>query len=403
MLLSATQQFHRISIAAAGSDIMRDCGIDEKSMGDLFAVFLFTYTLMMTPGGFFIDRAGAWWSLLIVTGGSAVFGAMTAGAGWLVTGAAAWWWIAAARAAMGILSAPLYPATSRTVASWFAPRQRVLANSLVIGAALFGVAASQKVVSALSQAIGWQRAFFLAGVATLGVMALWGAAGREAPAAAACRPAAATGAWRRLFRHPGVLLLTLSYGAVGYFEYLFFYWSKHYFKEILRLDEGESAYYAAIPNLAMMVLTPAGGLLSVGLVRRFGLRAGLRATAMGAMGFAALFLALGALTEGLAAKVCLLALALGAIGASEGPFWTAAIHLGGPAGGAAGGFFNTGGNLLGILAPMLTPRIAAAVNASAWSAGDPLRGWTVALLAGSAVAVAGMVLWLWVDVDRPLA
>jgi hypothetical protein len=126
---------------------------------------------------------------------------------------------------------------------------------------------------------------------------------------------------------------------------------------------------------------------------------------MASMALAAAFLALAALAGDIAWTLAALSLALGFIGASEGPFWTTAVRLGGPFGATVGGFVNTGGNLLGALAPSVTPRLAAWVNASAWAGGDgsPALGWAVALLAGSAVCLAGVPLWLGVDADRPLA
>ncbi|MBI4605489.1 MAG: MFS transporter [Planctomycetes bacterium] len=412
MLISATNQLHRISLPAVGDQILEAYSFSEKELGVLYSVFLWVYTACMFPGGILLDRVGAWRTLSVVLLGSSLAGLLTGALGWLALApAAAWWWIAAVRGGMGVLSAPIYPSTSRAVASWFEPRERALANSLVIGAALAGVAGAQKLMSVLSARLGWRAAFVVIGAGTLLVLAAWAFLGSAAPGSRhgparpdAAPPGARGGSWDwlRLFAHPGVLLLTLSYATVGYFEYLFFYWSKHYFKEILKLSEDAAADRAAIPSLAMMVGTPLGGLACIWAARRWGLKSGLRRVAVVSMTLAAAFLALGALADGLGAKVALFSLALGVIGASEGPFWTAAVQLGGARhGGASGGFVNTGGNLLGSLAPAVTPVLASRVNA-AWGSADPLLGWTAALIAGAAVCLAGVCFWAWVDVERPL-
>jgi dipeptide/tripeptide permease len=80
-----------------------------------------------------------------------------------------------------------------------------------------------------------------------------------------------------------------------------------------------------------------------------------------------------------------LALATAAIGACEGPFWIVAIDLGGRRGGTAAAFCNTGGNVGGFLAPVVTPWVG------------EHYGWTTALALASAICLAGAALWWWVN------
>jgi ACS family D-galactonate transporter-like MFS transporter len=414
ILTSATNQFHRTSLAAVGDQIMRDHSISAQDFGTLNSVFIWSYTLLMTPGGWLADRVGTWWTILLVLGGSGLFGGLSGMTGWLALGpTAAFYWIASARAGMGIASAPIYPSTSRTVASWFRPRLQPLANALVIAAAPLGMAASFEVLSwlSLSTSLGWRGSFLCVGAVTIGVAALWAVLGQTGPGEDRRRPSGsrAKGSpraptdWGSVLRHKGILALTLSYTTVGYFEYLLFYWMKHYYKEILKLDEDRSANYTFLSQIAMMVFTALGGWICGRLVSRWGLRRGMRAMAMSSMVLASLFLLGGALATTLYLKVALLSLSLGFIGACEAPFWTSAVILGGPLGATVGGFVNTGGNLLGGFAPMATPWIASLVNGPvAKGATEPLLGWTVALAVGSIVCLMGVLLWLWVDVDRPL-
>src|SRR5205814_1813449 len=71
-----------------------------------------------------------------------------------------------------------------------------------------------------------------------------------------------------------IILLTLSYAAVGYFQYLFFYWMHYYFDQILHLGKTESRFYAGLPNLAMAVAMPLGGWLTDLAQRRLGHKRG---------------------------------------------------------------------------------------------------------------------------------
>jgi dipeptide/tripeptide permease len=89
--------------------------------------------------------------------------------------------------------------------------------------------------------------------------------------------------------------------------------------------------------------------------------------------------------------VSLLFITLGLAAATDGPYWVSSSDLGGRHVGAAGGILNTGGNLGGFLAPVLTPLIASRV------------GWSAALYAGSAILLFGMLLWFFIDVAQSVA
>jgi MFS family permease len=78
-------------------------------------------------------------------------------------------------------------------------------------------------------------------------------------------------------------------------------------------------------------------------------------------------------------------LSLGVLGLCEGAFWTTAVDLGGTRGGTAAAIMNTGGNGIGLLAPMVTPWV-----------GEKL-GWVWGIGLGAFVALAGAVCWYWID------
>ena len=65
--------------------------------------------------------------------------------------------------------------------------------------------------------------------------------------------------------------------------------------------------------------------------------------------------------------------------------WTLAVRSGRQHGGTAAGIFNTGGNLGGIVSPVLTPYI-----------GERF-GWNTCFWVVGAVCVLGATLWIWID------
>jgi nitrate/nitrite transporter NarK len=69
----------------------------------------------------------------------------------------------------------------------------------------------------------------------------------------------------------------------------------------------------------------------------------------------------------------------------EGAFWAAVTELDPTRAGTAGGILNMAGNLGGLLAPLLTPWVAATF------------GWIVALDLAACIALVGGVLWLWIS------
>jgi ACS family D-galactonate transporter-like MFS transporter len=183
----------------------------------------------------------------------------------------------------------------------------------------------------------------------------------------------------------------LSYGTVGYFQYLFFYWMNFYFQTVLKLPEGTSRKYAAIPPLAMAAGMPLGGWLSDRLERASGSVRTRRIVPMAGMTAGALLLILGAFSQSPEWIVFWFALALGAVGAAEGPFWATVVELGGRRGGSAAALFNTGGNAGGLLAPIVTPLVG------------QYLGWGYAVGLGGVICLLGVILWFWIDpAEQPL-
>jgi ACS family D-galactonate transporter-like MFS transporter len=407
MAICFMAHFNRVSMAVAGSmRIMDQYQISPTAMGAVYSAFLASYTLFMIPGGWLIDRRGPRVAMQIVCLGSAVFVLLTGCVGWLApSGVFAFWAFIAIRPLMGIVSAPLHPAAARAVSLQIPVLRRSSANGLVTGAALLGVAATYLLFGQLIGWLDWPGAFVVAGLATATIGWLWSryaiedSITRENVGGSPNKLDLPTGglqaherspttirSWAR--RNKNLLLLTFSYGAVGYFQYLFFYWMNYYFEKILGFGEEQSQFYATFPPLAMAVGMPLGGWLSDRLLARYGWRTARATLAMSAMAASAGLLLLGISTSEPFWIVTWLTLALGVLGAAEGPFWVTAVEVGGRRGGLSASIFNTGGNAGGILAPIVTPWISDALH----------FGWQSGLAVSSGVCLTGAVLWYWIDV-----
>lgn len=400
MALCAISHINRASMAVAGTDrIMDQYGIDPVRMGSVYSAFLLVYSICMIPGGVLIDRAGPRRALMLVGFSSAILGALTGAIGWsIAAGASLVFTLIIVRGMMGALSAPLHPAAARAIGNWFPFSERSLANGIVTAAAICGVAAAYPGFSALIKLVDWQGAFIICGVTTAILTTVWMTQSRDWPAEhprvnAAERALIGAGetnvlrhaGWAQLLFNPNLVLLTITYSAVGYFQYLFVYWMAYYFEKVLHLGADASKYYAGFLQIALAIGMPLGGWLSVKLSGKYGVRKGRGLVSGGGMLMSAVLLTLGVLAREPFWIVLMFALAHLAIGAAEGPIWATAVDIGGAKGGTAAAICNTGGNLGGLVAPVLTPWLA-------------LRyGWPAGIAVGGAICVLGAVCWCWIN------
>ena len=187
---------------------------------------------------------------------------------------------------------------------------------------------------------------------------------------------------------------TLGYGALGYFQYMFFYWVEYYFTKELKLPAEESRQAAFVVMIGMAAGMAAGGWASDRLCRWLGHRRGCRAMALLGMGLCALFGLVGTTTKEPQEVVVCFSLAMGALGLCEEIFWTTAPTLEPRSGGLASALMNVGGNGVGMLAPIVTPVLG-------------LRyGWDTAVVVACVVCGIGAVLWFGIrapGVEPPFA
>ncbi len=380
--LSAMSYFDRTIMSIAGPSIMKDLHISDVEMGSVYSVLLFSYTILMTPGGALADRFGSRLILALGGIGNTLLTGFTGSCSRLTE-------FYAIRLIMGATTAPLYPSCARMTRNWISPAGMGRAQAFIQAGAALGSAISPVLFVFLISRFGWRTSFWLAALATGALYVIWWAVARDYPpgASPAARAPEERGWSRfgRLLRNPHMILLTLSYFCLNYFEYIFFYWIYYYFGEIRHLEKDQSAVYVSILMMTMGVMTPLGGFVSDALVRRFGLKSGRRIVPFIAMPISAVCLFVGAGGWGTFATVTLLSLALGFSASAEGPFWATAVDIGGGQAGAAGGIMNTGGNAGGMLAPILTPLIARHF------------GWEGGLYFGSFVVLLGVGAWFFLD------
>ncbi|MBM3773592.1 MAG: MFS transporter [Acidobacteria bacterium] len=395
---SVMSYFDRTIMSIAGPSIIKEFRLSETEMGVVYSAFILSYALLMIPGGHLADRFGPRLVLSVMGLGAAAFTALTALAGSSVFHG----WLGVIpsfvliRLAMGVVTSPLYPACGRMNANWLPLTQRARAQGIVVAGAGVGGALSPILFSRLIAAYGWRTAFYAAALATAALAAVWHWYARDYPPKAEPKTGLSglaghsgpPGEWRQLFANRNLVLLTAGYFALDYFEYIFFYWLYYYLGEIRKLGAAQSAVYTTVLFVAWMVMSPLRGWVSDRLVRRYGRSRGLRIVPMIGLVTSAALLFLAVNTESIQIMVGLLSLSLGFASAAEAPFWTAAIEAGGNRVGAACGIFNSGGNVGGFLAPIVTPWIASRA------------GWSWGLYFGCGMVLVATAVWPFVDLGR---
>ncbi|MFO0798245.1 MAG: MFS transporter [Gemmataceae bacterium] len=406
--LAFLAHFNRVSISVAAKAHFIGPGLlTAAQMGMVYSAFLFVYTLGMLPGGYLLDRAGPRRAMTVMAVGLGFWAALTGVLGWSGLGVAAMFVpLLLIRGLAGATSVPLHPGAARAVSLWVPAGERSTANGTVTAGALVGIALTYPVFGWLMDSIGWPAAFVVSGAALALLGVAWytlaadspadhpgtNAAERELVAAGGAPPPRATATLAEIValgRNRSLVLLTLSYGALGYLQYLFFYWIEFYFGTELKLPESESRRAAFVVMMASAVGMALGGWVADRLGRAFGPRAGSRVVAVAGMCLSAAFSLCGVAATDPDAVVVWFALGLGALGLSEGVFWTTAPALAPRNGGLACALVNTGGNGVGLLAPVVTPLLGEAY------------GWTTAVAVGCGVCFAGALLWFAIsDGDR---
>jgi MFS family permease len=396
--------FNRNGITvAAKAHFIGEGLLSEVQMGQVYSAFLWIYTLCMLPGGWVIDLIGPRRAMT----------AMGLGLGFCVvlTGAVGEFGLPIAslflpllmvRGIAGAFSSPLHPGAARSVSLWLPLTSRSTANGLVTAGALIGISVTAPGFGWLMDQTSWQMAFMISGGAMMVFSIVWfllstddalghprtNSAEKELVALSAVPSSgnrASVGDLLSLFRNRGLVVLSCSYAAYSYFQYLFFYWIDFYFGKQLQLPDNESRRATFIVMMAMAIGMAFGGLLTDQLSRRIGVRRSYRSIAMFGMLVSAGCAWLGISAENPNDVIILFSLALAALGMCEGIFWTSAPALEPAQGGIAGAFLNTIGNVGGSLAPICTPLIA------------KYYSWPTALGVACCTSVLGAVLWLWID------
>lgn len=394
MIVTSVGYVCRVAVAVVAPGMMKDFGLTQAQMGTVFSAFLIGYTFFQVPSGGLADRASARRIFLGLCAGYSVFTALTALVGWRGFGLAfiipQLWLI---RAGFGVIAAPTYPTSGRTIAVAVPPRLHARANSLVLASVGVGSAVTPLLLAPITSRYGWRVALLVAALLSAAAGLLWWQLAPEESrdsAPAMIELSGASGPPKdspRPLRSASFWFLFTSYLLQGYLGYIFVFWFYLYLVEVRHFEVLKAAALTALPWLATIFAIPLGGVVSDAAVARWGTTWGRRSVPLAALCVAAIFLVIGARTSSPRMAVAALTACTVLVMCTEGPFWATMARLAGERSGIAGGTMNFGSNLGGMISPALTPWLAERI------------GWGTALSLTAGLAVVAGLLWLGVVVE----
>ena len=152
--------FHRVAPAVITVELMRDFGISAASLGNLSALYFYSYVAMQIPTGLLADR---WGARRLLTAGALIASAGTV----LFAMAANMAWAGIGRFLIGGSVAVAFVGLLKVAAGWFAPRRFALLSGLALFFGVIGAVCAGTPLRILVDQFGWRAVVLCSGVATL--------------------------------------------------------------------------------------------------------------------------------------------------------------------------------------------------------------------------------------------
>jgi len=347
----------RGAMSVAAPLAMKELGLSAATVGILLSAFFWVYAFMQVPSGWLVDRIGP--------KSAYAFGYLAASAAFGLTGFFTTLMpLIAVRVLMGAGQSVNFPASARAVADCFEDKER----GTVTAAYLMGVRVGQALIGYLAVTLlavyGWRAFFFVSGAVSLVWLIPWlrfwqkvesvpipapGPAANPAP-----RPATFVESLA-LLKERTVLGIFLGFFAYDYAWFVYISWLPGYLVMERHFSVREMGIYSSVPYVAMLVVILLSGLMSDRLIARGFAEVRVRKA------FIVTGLAVGCLVvpagfvEGHMTAVWLLVIALCGLGVATPNTWalTQAVCEKRIVG-TVSGIQNFGGNVGGILAPLVT-------------------------------------------------
>ncbi|UBH08430.1 MFS transporter [Macrococcus armenti] len=399
-LIGVIAYMDRANISYIAQPMMEDLNMNKTQFGMLASMFAAGYALMQVPAGIMAEKFGpkkmltfalVWWSAFtILTGVVRNHGLLYA-----------------MRFLFGVGEGPMYPSNAVFNTYWFAKSEKGRASSALLAGSYFGPVIAPFVTIAIYQAFGWEAVFFIFGAIGIVIAALWLIIAKDLPEhhkmvneaekayIMANRDVVQTdkksAPWGLFFKRFSFFAIAGQYFVVQFVITLFLIWLPTYLHEEYHVVLKDMKFLAAAPWLIMFILIMAGGSISDAIISKGYSRFKARAL-IAIFGFIvfAVSLFLSVQTNDMTMNLIYLSLCLGGVGLSMGMSWASATDLGRNFSGTVSGWMNLWGNIGAFISPMLGGYLV------------QHYGWDTTFYLMIIPAVGAIVLWFFVQPDKPL-
>src|SRR4051794_26279535 len=163
---TAVNYADRQALAVVSDRIRAQFAMTEIDYSRILAGFFLAYAIMYAGSGYIVDRLGTKKSFSLFIGVWSLAAMLHA----FATGV---WSFGICRFLLGLGEPGNWPAATKAVSEWFAPRQRALGVGIFNAGSSVGSALSPPVISWLTLSYGWQFAFIAVGMTGFIWLALW--------------------------------------------------------------------------------------------------------------------------------------------------------------------------------------------------------------------------------------
>ena len=161
LFLISINYIDRASLSVAMPLISKEFDLDPAMQGLILSSFFWTYAFMQVPGGMLADRFKP---RIVIASATIFWGAFQA----IAAVATNWPMLLLTRLGLGASEAPIYPAGGKLNAIWMTQTERGRGATLLDGGAPLGAALGSIVIAWLIAAFNsWRIAFVIAGVGTM--------------------------------------------------------------------------------------------------------------------------------------------------------------------------------------------------------------------------------------------
>ena len=397
-LLALVLYMDRTVLSIAAGAMRADLHLSPLAMGWVFSVFVWGYALFHVPMGWLGDRLGPRRVLAAIV---VLWSASTA------CTALAWNFasLLAIRFLFGAAEAGAAPNISQAFSRWIPAAESGRAQGFFFAGMGAGGAIAAPVATLVLVRWGWRSAFLCFGAAGLAWAAAWRLWFRDDPArhpavnaaelehirTAAPESKEAAIEWRRLLGNSNLWAILAMYFTYGYTGYIYITWFPTYLTEARHLALAETGLLAALPTGLSLLAKPLGGWWSDRLSRRRGTRIGRRVVGMTGFGLGAAAVLPGLLTSNPYAAAAFLGFADGAAALAHGVCFAVCLDVGLKRAGIVSALMLTAGSLGNALS-------ALAFGAFLQTTGS----WMPPFVLAMAANLAGALLWLRIDPNKPV-